>query len=295
MEGQQTRFRYVSKKDIEEIEQGKDSSATKRNEICWMNLFDTWGAERAAGPVKLLELSKEQLAAILPEFFMGIRTKQNRHYRPQSYVTITASVVRKWGRERGEYINFFRDPLFKSAFVALDGYVATLQKAGYVGKPNQAIAFTKQMKKVCLDSAFFSEKTSDGLLHRAYLSLADTLSRVGWHHSLLASDVTVQEVDGIGECVMIKGRPDKNHPPGISSLRNEDSWNKVVYQNNRNPKYCPVRTIKAYLSHLPRDLPPNSKLYLHPLSKPQGEVWYSHRPVGKDKIGIHLATTVSPS
>ncbi|VDI49717.1 Hypothetical predicted protein [Mytilus galloprovincialis] len=52
---------------------------------------------------------------------------------------------------------------------------------------------------------------------------------------------------------------------------------------------CPVRLLKLYLSKRPSDLKndPNSRFYLRPLVNVNvdTEVWYSHQPLGKNKLG----------
>ena len=52
---------------------------------------------------------------------------------------------------------------------------------------------------------------------------------------------------------------------------------------------CPIRLLKLYLSKRPSDLKndPNSRFYLRPLVNVNvdTEVWYSHQPLGKNKLG----------
>ena len=50
--------------------------------------------------------------------------------------------------------------------------------------------------------------------------------------------------------------------------------------------FCPVDMYKKYRGHRPPDLlTPESRFYLQNLPKPSGNVWFSHQPVGKDKLG----------
>ena len=52
---------------------------------------------------------------------------------------------------------------------------------------------------------------------------------------------------------------------------------------------CPVRLLKLYLSKRPPDFQndPKSRFYLRPLNNVNAatEVWYSHQPLGKNKLG----------
>ena len=55
-----------------------------------------------------------------------------------------------------------------------------------------------------------------------------------------------------------------------------------------NPR-CPIYMYKQYRSHRPPDLlAPESRFYLRSLDKIQNECWYSHQPVGKNKIGHYM-------
>lgn len=54
----------------------------------------------------------------------------------------------------------------------------------------------------------------------------------------------------------------------------------------RDDPLCPVKLYKDYSSHRPEDLNhPDARFYLRPLDNPKTNVWYSHQPLGKDKLG----------
>lgn len=49
---------------------------------------------------------------------------------------------------------------------------------------------------------------------------------------------------------------------------------------------CPVTVYKEYRRRRPTDLlASNSRFYLKPLTNPKADVWFSHQPVGKNKLG----------
>ena len=55
-----------------------------------------------------------------------------------------------------------------------------------------------------------------------------------------------------------------------------------------NP-YCPIAMYKLYIQKRPEDLRDmNSRFYLRPLDNPKDDVWYSHQPLGKNKLGIMM-------
>ena len=74
----------------------------------------------------------------------------------------------------------------------------------------------------------------------------------------------------------------KNNQGGLKGRKLKP---KVVLQheNTSNPSRCFVRLYKLYTSKCPSDRPDNA-LYLQPLRKPSGDVWYSARPLGHSKL-----------
>ena len=54
---------------------------------------------------------------------------------------------------------------------------------------------------------------------------------------------------------------------------------------------CPINAYKEYRKHRPADmLKSESGFYLRSLDKIRGDVWYTHQPVDKDKIGRYMKT-----
>ncbi len=60
---------------------------------------------------------------------------------------------------------------------------------------------------------------------------------------------------------------------------------KVVqhHENIANPNLCFVRLLKLYCSLCPPNRPPHA-FYLQPLTKPTATCWYSHKPIGHNKL-----------
>ena len=56
------------------------------------------------------------------------------------------------------------------------------------------------------------------------------------------------------------------------------------YANEQDPRRCFVRLYKLYNSKCPEDCPPNG-LYITPLPKPKGKVWYSKVPMEHNTLG----------
>lgn len=55
-------------------------------------------------------------------------------------------------------------------------------------------------------------------------------------------------------------------------------------------EYCPVKMLRLYISKRPEDLrnDPSSRFYLRPLTTTTSDIWYSHQPVGKNKLGLMM-------
>ena len=60
-----------------------------------------------------------------------------------------------------------------------------------------------------------------------------------------------------------------------------------MFAQPRN-EYCPVKMLRLYISKRPEDLrnDPSSRFYLRPLTTTTSDIWYSHQPVGKNKLGL---------
>ena len=62
-------------------------------------------------------------------------------------------------------------------------------------------------------------------------------------------------------------------------------WPQKCLQGKTTLNFCPVQQYKDYMCHRPTDMnPPNFRLYIRPLVNPQTNVWYSHQPLGKNKL-----------
>jgi len=74
----------------------------------------------------------------------------------------------------------------------------------------------------------------------------------------------------------------KTNHGGLKARKRET---KVVthYQNVDNPKRCFISLYKLYMSVCPK-VRPDNVFYLKPLSKPQGECWFSSVPIGHNML-----------
>ena len=90
----------------------------------------------------------------------------------------------------------------------------------------------------------------------------------------------------------------KNHPGG---LKHRKTTPKIAqhYGNQDNPERCFVCLFKLYNSLCPTNWPDNA-FYFSPLSNPKPTSWYSHAPLGHNKLRNAVpdmckqAGTVSP-
>ena len=75
----------------------------------------------------------------------------------------------------------------------------------------------------------------------------------------------------------------KNHQGGLDHRK---VTRKIVrgYENREDPERCIVTLYNKYLSVRPVDPRCPQDLYLRPLAKPSGNVWYSMQPIGHYKL-----------
>ena len=66
------------------------------------------------------------------------------------------------------------------------------------------------------------------------------------------------------------------------------AWPKMFAQ--KDSPYCPIRVYKEYRARRPADTNiDNARFYLRPISSPSSRTWFSHQPIGKEKLGKILS------
>ena len=87
---------------------------------------------------------------------------------------------------------------------------------------------------------------------------------------------------------MLKTLPKTNQ---VGFVQEKSKPKRVVqHENTEDPSRCPVRLYKLYLSHCSTD---SKAFYLKPLTKPNGDLWYSSYPVGTQQAEHNGARHVS--
>ena len=57
-----------------------------------------------------------------------------------------------------------------------------------------------------------------------------------------------------------------------------------AYENTDMPQRCPVHLFRLYCSHCPK-INTSNALYLRPLEKKHGDIWYYNQPAGRETLG----------
>ena len=66
------------------------------------------------------------------------------------------------------------------------------------------------------------------------------------------------------------------------------AWPKMFAQ--KDSPNCPIRVYKEYRARRPADTNiDNARFYLRPISSPSSRTWFSHQPIGKEKLGKILS------
>ena len=76
----------------------------------------------------------------------------------------------------------------------------------------------------------------------------------------------------------------KNNEGGIAQRKLDSKVVRHHATNIKNPSRCFVQHYKTYISHLPPERKRDA-IYLTPLKKLNGNVWYTKTPVGHNKLG----------
>ncbi|CAG2197469.1 unnamed protein product [Mytilus edulis] len=106
------------------------------------------------------------------------------------------------------------------------------------------------------------------------------------HSTLLLGDLEIKKNAKGLEFVEFNERTTKTRTGAKAGDERPVAPKMFAQEDNDN---CPIRLLKLYLSKRPSDLKndPNSRFYLRPLVNVNvdTEVWYSHQPLGKNKLG----------
>ncbi len=144
-----------------------------------------------------------------------------------------------------------------------------------------ADVITEELENRLWNMGILGETTAQALLDTRFYYLGLYFALQGGEHRRLRhspAQIKLSEpADGPSYLIYTKD-VSKTKQGGLAHRNREP---KVVkhYQNTDCPKRCLVRIFKLYNQKCPLDRP-SQALYLKPLSRPKGEIWYQNSPIG---------------
>ena len=156
------------------------------------------------------------------------------------------------------------------------------EKAVFLGpgcQKRQAEPITVEKKNILWEKGVLGEHDPQTLLDTLlFLCGIHFALRSGQEHrNLQLSQFEIQSDKEGSECLIYTENVSKNNQGGLSH-RKVKPKTVTCYSNKTNPQRCLVRLFQIYVGHRPAEC--NDALYLTPLRKHKGVIWYSKTPVG---------------
>ncbi|CAG2238265.1 unnamed protein product [Mytilus edulis] len=246
-----TRYKSVTLEDTDKFLQNNKNKNTTYKTNSDLKMFYDWC--RSNGNLRLVEdVPAEELDVLLSRFYIGVRRKDGEEYEPGTLTGVQNSIDRHL-KDNKSMIDIKKDKLFDHSRKILET------------KPNP----TSLLNTVWFNNGVFF----------AFRGRQE-------HSTLLLGDLEIKKMPKGLEFVEFNERTTKTRTGAKAGDERPVAPKMFAQEDNDN---CPIRLLKLYLSKRPSDLKndPNSRFYLRPLVNVNvdTEVWYSHQPLGKNKLG----------
>ncbi|XP_071177505.1 uncharacterized protein KIAA1958-like [Mytilus edulis] len=217
----------------------------------------------------------------------GVRRKDGEEYEPVTLTGVQNSIDRHL-KDNKSMIDIKIDKLFDHSRKILETKRKELKGQGKGNKKNRAEAVEPEDVKLLYNKQILGAANPTSLLNTVWFNNGVFFAFRGRqeHSTLLLGDLEIKKNAKGLEFVEFNERTTKTRTGAKAGDERPVAPKMFAQEDNDN---CPIRLLKLYLSKRPSDLKndPNSRFYLRPLVNVNvdTEVWYSHQPLGKNKLG----------
>ena len=214
---------------------------------------------------------------------LEVRKENGNLYPPNSLYSLCCGLQRTI-RVNGQ--NIFTDALFAKFREVLDSQMKKLKSTGSFER-KCADVITERMEDILWNLKLLGDDNPQSLLDTTffyiglYFALRGGEEHRRLHHS--PSQIQIYEPPNAPSYVTYTEDISKTNQGGLKH-RNRNPKKVTHYENKECPERCLVRILKRYNSRCPLDRPPNA-LYLKPLKRPVGDVWYSKSAIVHNILG----------
>lgn len=231
-------------------------------------------------------MTKDELCFCLTRFILEAKKKNGDPYPAETLYEIIIA-IQLYLALNGREMKFLLDSEFTALRNTLDTQMKELAARGLRVRRKQAEIITITEEETMWKSVLGSDtpkKLVDTLIYLFGLNFA--LRACKEHRNLRCGPDSQIEVK-----VDVQGRRFLRYTEDVSkSCQGGLNHRRIVpksvdaYENVENPDRCIVRLYEQYLSHRPDSPRCSDAMYLRPLIKPLGEIWYSCQPMGVHTI-----------
>ncbi|KAK3754207.1 hypothetical protein QZH41_003309 [Actinostola sp. cb2023] len=259
---------------------------TKSDMKTWKRFCQSNEEER-----KMEDIPSEELNKLFCKLFISVRKQDGGEYEPGTLSGFQRSFQR-YLQEKGSSYNILKDNEFSKSRNVIAAKRKNLTHQGKGNRPNATRELTKAEEDTLFESGQLSIEEPKALqkalwwflsLHFAWRA-RDESRKLSWEDVSLENDPETGD-----ECLIWKTEKGSKTRTGQKGGHQRAFEPKAYAITNKSR--CPVEFYKVFRSHRPQSmLAPDSPFYLaiNHRRKPEDEVWYLDRPLGKNEIGKFL-------
>ena len=293
--------RFASPKSAHQVETVRKSAIprkTRRNTEWAERTWYSWANYRA-GKMSPEELKKgckldanfasmsiEAMNYWLSKFILEVRSSNSKEYSPDSLYQLCCGLHRSLKDNNRNEINIFADNEFAEFRGVLDGQLKTLNRTGKYIEKKRASVITIEMEERLWANGLLGDHSPKVLVNTlVYLIGLYFALRSGEEHRRLRynpSQINVVNEEGKAPYIVYNEDISKTNQGGLKSRKLVPK--RVIHHSNvQNPQRCLVRLFIKYSQLCPKNRP-DGALYLTPLKSPTQNCWFSHVPIGHNKL-----------
>ncbi|CAL9691313.1 unnamed protein product [Knipowitschia caucasica] len=272
------RHKHLTADEINEIEENRHETNTKKSTIWAMKVFKDWIKETNNTSVAD---NADGLNTLLRMFYPSVRTSAGDVYSVASYTALRSGINRYYSQ-----YNILKNQLFNSSNNIYKSVIKANCKSGKDTSQHHPPISSTDLKKI-KDSGVLNSSTAIGLVRKVWFDVQLHLARRGreGNRDLTRESFIFKQDENGKEFITLSHNADtKNHKNPLDPM--QQIYRGCIFAEPTNPN-CPVASFKLYLSLCPPD---STAFYLHPLRKPQEDlnqqnIWYSREPMGHNALG----------
>ena len=247
-----------------------------------INYFKTINETRKIEWIPPVELDK-----LLCKFFMIVVQKNDKPYQPDVLSTIHRGINRYLQVNKYK-VNILKDPVFEKSRIVLAARRKKLKSDGFGGRPNA----TRELSQVEINrlwtEGYFGTTTGVQVQRALWWALS---IHFGWRGSdearqVLWGDIILQRNESNVEYLLWDiERSSKTRIGREGEERRK--YNPTIYPSG--DERCPINLFKLFRDHRPEEAKLKGfPFFLGVAWKNDGNIWYTNRPMGKNKISEML-------